>query len=90
MFSLQLVGPFTHGGQLLSLNNLPVLAKEKALATIIKAREYPFWAGIESILHSDTSDISFVEYLENISKFRRNHWGIALNRLKTALESTSV
>lgn len=82
-FNLQLVGPISHGGKVLSLSNLPESIKPRILESLTLARNYEFWGLIEkSLTLPPTGKIDdAIAYLNDISAYRATHWNLALSRL---------
>ena len=83
--NFQMIGKFSHGGTVLSLDNISRDLVSYILPQLIEIKNYSVWSTIEQILSNTNSNDPWVDYLDELSTRRNVNWKDHLPALAESL-----
>ena len=83
--NFQMIGKFSHGGTVLSLDNISRDLVSYILPQLIEIKNYSVWSTIEQILSNANSNDPWVDYLDELSTRRNVNWKDHLPALAESL-----
>jgi organic radical activating enzyme len=85
--NFQMVGGFSHGGTVLSLDNISKDLAGYILPQLVEIKNYSIWPTIEHSLSNANGDDPWVDYLDELSDRRNIRWK---DHLPTLAESSRI
>lgn len=88
--NFQMVGKFSHGGTVLSLDNISRDLAGYILPQLVEIKNYSVWPTIEQILLNANSNNPGVDYLDELSTRRNVNWKDHLPTLAESLRISQI
>lgn len=88
--NFKMIGGFSHGGNMLKLNNVSQALAQVILPQLIKIKNYSIWPNIQHSLLTAAGNDQWVDYLDELDRYRKIKWQYCLAHLAESLRTSQI